>query len=147
MNKNTTSNIELLNILQKENIIINGIYAKNQLTKPLKDGFYIINLNNSNQDGSHWTVLYKINDSYSLYFDAFGFKAPEIVENLLLYKYDYNKIQIQDINSTSCGFYCIAFIKFLYMKRNYKQAFKTFCSLFTDNTIRNEIILNRLLYG
>ena len=36
MNKNTTSNIELLNILQKENIIINGIYAKDQLNKPLK---------------------------------------------------------------------------------------------------------------
>ena len=89
-------------------------------------------------------MLYKINDAYSIYFDAFGFKAPEIIEDLL-YKYEYNKKQIQDINSTSCGFYCVAFIKFLYMKRNYKQAFKTFCCLFSDDTIRNEIILKKPL--
>ncbi len=76
-----------MNILQKENIKINGVYAKDELKKPLKDGFYIINLNNSDQSGSHWTVLYKINDGYSFYFDAFGFKSPEIVEDLL-YKYE-----------------------------------------------------------
>jgi hypothetical protein len=146
MNKNTTSNIDLLNILQNENISINGVYPKDKLKKPLKDGFYIINLNDSDEAGSHWTVLYKINDGYSLYFDAFGFKSPEIVEDIL-YKYGYNKMQIQDINSTSCGFYCIAFIKFMNNKKDHIKAFKTFCSLFTDDTIRNEIILNHLLYG
>jgi hypothetical protein len=146
MNKNTTSNIDLLNILKKENITINGVFPKDKLEHPLKDGFYIINLNDSDEAGSHWTVLYKLNDAYSLYFDAFGFKPPEIIEDLL-YKYGYTKQQIQDINSTSCGFYCIAFIKFMYNKRDYVKSYRAFCSLFSEDTIRNEIILNHLLYG
>ena len=146
MELNTTSNIDLLAILQNENILINGVYPKDRLKKPLKHGFYIINLNDSDQPGSHWTVLYCINEAYSMYFDAFGFKAPECIEDLL-HRYDYNKKQIQSIDSTSCGFYCIAFIKFMHMKKNYKKAFKTFCKLFNSDTCMNEIVLHNILYG
>ncbi len=52
MNKNTTSNIYLLNILQKENITINDVFPKDKLEQPLKDGFYIINLNDSDESAS-----------------------------------------------------------------------------------------------
>ena len=146
MELNTTSNMDLLAILEKENILINGVYPKDMIHKPLKSGFYIINLNDSDEPGSHWTVLYCINDAYSMYFDPFGFKAPECIEDVL-HRYDYNKKQIQSIDSTSCGFYCIAFIKFMHMKKNYKKAFKTFCKLFNGDTIRNEIVLHNILYG
>ena len=146
MELNTTSNMDLLAILEKENILINGVYPKDRLKKPLKQGFYIINLNNSDETGSHWTAMYCVNGAYSLYFDAFGFKAPECIEDVL-HRYDYNKKQIQSIDSTSCGFYCIAFIKFMHMKKNCKRAFKTFCKLFTGDTIRNEIVLHNILYG
>ena len=47
MELNTTSNMDLLAILQNENILINGVYPKDRLHKPLKQGFYIINLNDS----------------------------------------------------------------------------------------------------
>lgn len=144
MNKNLTSNTELLDILKNDNIKINGVFAKDKLKKPL-DGFYIINLDNSDGPGTHWTVLYKINDGFSLYYDSFGFPAPEEIEDLL-HKYEYNKKQIQDINSTSCGFYCIAFIKFMINKQDKLKAFDTFCNLFRTNTIDNEIILHQLLY-
>jgi hypothetical protein len=117
MNRNLTSNTELLDILKNDNIKINGVFAKDKLKKPLKDGFYIINLDNSDGPGTHWTALYKINDGFSLYYDSFGFPAPEEIEDLL-HKYEYNKKQIQDIKSTSCGFYCIAFIKFMINKQD-----------------------------
>ena len=145
MNKNLTSNTELLDILKNDNIKINGVFAKDQLKKPLKDGFYIINLDNSDGPGTHWTALYKINDGFSFYYDSFGFIAPEEIEDLL-HKYEYNKKQIQDIKSTSCGFYCIAFIKFMINKQDKMKAFNTFCNLFRTNTIDNEIILHQLLY-
>jgi hypothetical protein len=145
MNKNLTSNTELLDILKNDNIKINGVFAKDQLKKPLKDGFYIINLDNSTGEGTHWTALYKINDGFSFYYDSFGFPAPEEIEDLL-HKYEYNKKQIQDIKSTSCGFYCVAFIKFMINKQDKMKAFNTFCNLFRTNTIDNEIILHQLLY-
>lgn len=146
MNKNLTSNIELLDILKNDNIKIIGVFAKDKLKNAsLKYGFYIINLDNSDGPGTHWTVLYKINDGFSLYYDSFGFPAPEEVEDLL-HKYEYNKKQIQDIKSNSCGFYCIAFIKFMINKQDILLAFNTFCNLFRSNTIDNEIILHQLLY-
>ena len=145
MNKNLTSNTELLDILKNDNIKINGVFAKDQLKKPLKDGFYIINLDDSTGEGTHWTALYKINDGFSFYYDSFGFIAPSEIEDLL-HKYEYNKKQIQDIKSTSCGFYCIAFIKFMINKQDKMKAFNTFCNLFRTNTIDNEIILHQLLY-
>jgi hypothetical protein len=145
MLNNITSNTELLEILKKYNININGVYAKDQIKKPLKDGFYIINLDNSDGKGTHWTALYKINDAFSLYWDSFGFPAPQNIDDIL-YKYDYNKKQIQDIDSTSCGFYCIAFIKFLSDKSDKLSAFKTFCNLFGKSTTDNEFILYQLLY-
>jgi hypothetical protein len=43
MKNNITSNIDLLEILKKANIKINGVYTKDQLKAPLKEGFYIIN--------------------------------------------------------------------------------------------------------
>ena len=145
MNKNLTSNTELLDILKNDNIKINGVFAKDKLKKPLKDGFYIINLDDSDGPGTHWTALYKINDGFSFYYDSFGFIAPSEIEDLL-HKYEYNKKQIQDIKSTSCGFYCIAFIKFMINKQDKMKAFNTFCNLFRTNTIDNEIILHQLLY-
>ena len=146
MNRNLTTNTELLDILKNDNIKINGVFAKDKLKKPLKDGYYIINLDDSTGEGTHWTALYKINDGFSLYYDSFGFPAPEEIEDLL-HKYEYNKKQIQDIKSTSCGFYCIAFIKFMINKQDKMKAFNTFCNLFRANTIDNEIILHQLLYA
>jgi hypothetical protein len=143
---NTTSNIDLIDILNKTNINnFNGVYPKDRLNKPLKNGFYIINLQDSGGTGTHWTALYKINDGFSLYWDSFGFPAPENIEDIV-YKYEYNKKQIQDIDSTSCGFYCVAFIKFMYNKQDKLTAFNTFCNLFGTNTKDNEFILYQLLY-
>jgi hypothetical protein len=143
---NTTSNIDLIDILNKTNINnFNGVYPKDRLNKPLKNGFYIINLQDSGGPGTHWTALYKINDGFSLYWDSFGFPPPENIEDIV-YKYEYNKKQIQDIDSTSCGFYCVAFIKFMYNKQDKLTAFNTFCNLFGTNTKDNEFILYQLLY-
>jgi len=147
MKNNITSNTELLDIIKYNKVKnFNGVYPKDQMKKPLKDGFYIVNLDNSDGSGTHWCSLYKINNGFSLWWDSFGFPAPENIEDLLN-KYEYNKKQIQDIDSTSCGFYCIAFILFLQKKQDKKKAFDIFCNLFGNNTKDNEYILYKLLYG
>ena len=146
MKNNITSNIELEQILNNKVKNFNGVYPKDLMKKPLKDGFYIVNLDDSTGEGTHWCALYKINDGFSIWWDSFGFPAPENIESLL-HKYDYNKKQIQDIDSTSCGFYCVAFINFMKNKQDKKKAFDTFIKLFGTNTVNNEIILHQLLYG
>ena len=107
MINNTLSNFNIDEILNKYNIKYNGIFSKDKIPSKILNGFYIINLQNSNMGGgTHWTSLYKINDGYSLYWDAFGFPAPQDIVDKL-HCYDYNHKDIQDIDSCSCGYYCI----------------------------------------
>ncbi len=58
----------------------------------------------------------------------------------------YYDLEIQDINSTACGFYCVAFILYLNKKMNIEKAFMEFINLFGKDTERNEAILYQILY-
>lgn len=141
---NVLSDKDIIEILDHYKIPINAIKQKDRLNS-LKYGYYIINLQSSEDgNGTHWTALY-YNPEKSYYFDSFGFPPPEEIEQLLD-KYEYNKHQIQNIDSSSCGFYCIAFIKFMYSKKDKQKAFNTFINIFKKNTFQNEKILNGILY-
>ena len=49
---------------------INGVYSKDNLPK-IKDGAYIINLDEYSDIGTHWVALYVQYDNIT-YFDSFG---------------------------------------------------------------------------
>ena len=53
----------------------NGVYLRNNLSK-VKDGEYIINLDEFKSIGTHWVALY-VNDNNVTYFDSF------VVEHIL----------------------------------------------------------------
>ena len=90
----------------------------------MKIGFYVVNLDDSTHTGTHWTSFY-YNPVYSIYIDAFGFIALEQVQNKIR-PYMYSDIDIQDMDSSACGYYCIAFIKFLYGKHDKYKYFEAF---------------------
>jgi hypothetical protein len=70
--------------------------------KKLKTGeSVIINLNGN----SHWTALIKLDTLY--YFDSFGIIAPKSLETV---DYIYSEVDLQKMNSTACGWYCLAFL-------------------------------------
>ena len=48
----------------------NGAYSGDNLQK-IKDGVYIINLDEYSDIGTHWVALYAQNN-YVIYFDSFG---------------------------------------------------------------------------
>ena len=49
----------------------NGVYSRDNLPK-IKDGAYVINLDEYSDIGTHWVALYvQINNSVT-YFDSFG---------------------------------------------------------------------------
>ena len=99
----------------------------------------MVNLNGH----SHWTCLLKDGNKY-FYFDSYGFPASEEIEEQIG-EYIYSDNQLQDMNSSSCGYYCIAWMHYMDSRKNKESAFADFLSLFTKNTKNNERILHKWL--
>ena len=143
---NALSDMDIKYILKAQKIKLNGVYMKDEFPSKLKNGFYVINLQSSNDgNGTHWTALY-YSSKHSFYFDPFGFLAPIEIEQKLK-TYLYNDKQIQNLKSTACGYYCIAFILFMDGQKNKEMGFKSFVDVFSNNSKRNDEILYNLLYN
>ena len=140
------SNFDLIRIAKERNIPLNDVIAKDQTKKLKKDGNYVINLENHNQPGSHWTALI-MSAKDCVYFDSFGMPPPEKVYQFLEKKYGkvyFSKIEIQDIDSTFCGYFCLAFLKFVKERRGtLVQKLQNFQKLFKENTKQNDGVLER----
>ena len=145
---NALSNLEIIDIIKNRNLEkhFGGVYSKDQLRELIKDKFYIVNLQDHDEgNGSHWVAFYYNYPSTSIYFDSYGFIAPRDVQKRIT-PYIFNDKDIQDFNSSACGFYCIAFIKFLHDKTDKEKMYNTFLKLFKLETIKNDKILQELLY-
>ena len=60
----------------------NGIYSINNLTK-IKDGAYVINLDEYESVATHWVALY-VNGDNIIYFDRFGVEhIPKEIEKFI----------------------------------------------------------------
>ena len=68
-------------------INLNGVYSRNNLPK-IKDGAYIINLDEYKSIGTHWIALY-VNGNNIIYFDSFGVEhiPKEIKQIFIEYKH------------------------------------------------------------
>ena len=62
-------NFEMQKYYQNESRF-NGVYSRDNLTE-IKDGAYVINLDEYSDIGIHWVALYAINNDVT-YFDSFG---------------------------------------------------------------------------
>ena len=75
--------------------------------KVTKNECMIINLDESRNQGTHWTSLF-IKNKIPYYFDSYGFPPPEEVKRY--YSADsryYNSFEIQKVNEVICGHYSI----------------------------------------
>jgi hypothetical protein len=116
-----------------------GCFIDDKMPSKLSNGYYVVNLNGH----SHWTVLLKDGKKY-FYFDSYSFPASQEIEDQIG-EYIYSDVQLQDMNSTSCGFYCLAFMKWMEKNKNKELAYTNFLKLFTKDTKENESILHSLL--
>lgn len=117
-----------------------NIISKDEIDAITKNGNYIVNLENHNQNGSHWTALC-MSAKKCLYMDSFSMPPPEKLFDYLEKKYkkvNYNRMEIQDMDSTYCGYFCIAFFKFM---KNKNATLKGFQRLFSPDTKKNDGIL------
>lgn len=139
----TLSDTDISNLCFKLNLPLENILMRDEIKDNLKQGFYVVNLDTSDNEGTHWTVVYSF-PLKSVYFDSFGFVPPLELEEKIK-PYVYNDKDIQDWNSDACGWYAIAFIKFLHDKIDKEIAFKEFLRLFKSNTKENDKVLKEYL--
>ena len=92
----------------------NGIYSRNNLPRQIRDGAYIINLDEYTDLGTHWIALF-CNRSKIVYFDSFGVEhvPEEIKEFVGNENIKANIFRVQAKNSVMCGYFCIGFIDFM----------------------------------
>ena len=97
----------------------NGIYSRNQLLNKIKDGAYVINLNEHKDTGTHW-IAWFCNRSEIVYFDSFHVEhvPEEITEFIGNKNIKANIFRIKANNSIMCGYFCIGFIDFMLAGKN-----------------------------
>ena len=134
---NETSDKDLMEMCKQYDIQCHGCFVPDELTE-LKKGNYIINLNGQ----SHWCGL--ICDDTCCYFDSFGFPPNEQLIDMMK-DYVYNPYNIQALPSSSCGFYVVAFLKWMKGKKDKEKSFQLFLEQFVNKLRDNEIILASML--
>jgi hypothetical protein len=83
----TLTNSDLYSICIRLKIKLNGIYMKDELPSDLKEGNYIINLQNHDENGSHWTCFIK-NANNIFYYDSFGVVMPQNAYDIFIKNVD-----------------------------------------------------------
>jgi len=120
---------------------LKGIYSRDELNE-IPHGACIVNLDKHRYGGTHWTAIYR-KGNVIFYFDAFGEIAPEKLDKLMC-PYVFNGTDIQGLNSSSCGQFCVAFLKHMDKNPTIKR-FGDFLNCFSINYIQNEDVLKSLL--
>ena len=81
----SVDNFEIQKYYQNESRF-NEVYFRDNLPDKIKDGAYVINLDEYSDIGTHWIALYALNNNFT-YFDSFGVEhIPKILKHLLVIK-------------------------------------------------------------
>ena len=118
----------------------NGVYSRDSLPK-IKDGTYVININEYSDIRTHWIALYVRNNNVT-YFDIFGVEhiTKEIKTFINNKNIKINIFRIQAHNSVTCGYFCIGFINFVLAGKTLTE----YTNLFSPNNFKknDDIVLN-----
>ena len=94
----------------------NGVFSRDNLpNNNIKNGAYVINLDEYRDIGTHWVALY-LNNKTIIYFDSFGVEhvAKEIMKFIGNKNILTNIFRIQAYDSIMSGYFCIGFINFMF---------------------------------
>jgi hypothetical protein len=106
------SNIQLLHAAEKLKIKnMRGVFVRNELpNRPKKVECGILNLDDSQGLGTHWTAWIK-NGNEKLYFDSYGLAPPVELVAYLKNPVYYNSERIQPDGEVFCGHLCLYILK------------------------------------
>ena len=117
----------------------NDVYSRDNLSK-IKDGAYVMNLDEYSYIGTHWIAFYVHNDDVT-YFDSFCVEhIPKEIKAFIKNKnIATNIFRIQAYDLIMCGYFCIGFIDFMLAGKTLTE----FTNLFSPNNFKknDDIIL------
>ena len=93
----------------------NGVFSRDNLPNTIKNGAYVVNLDEYRGNGTHWVALC-VNNKTIIYFDSFGVEniPNEIMKFINCKNIITNIYRIQAYDSIMCGYFCIGFINFMF---------------------------------
>ena len=115
----------------------------------------VVNLDPCTEEGRHWTCIYIDENQFGFYFDSFGglqdrkdFPGIDHVIQAIEKNckwWTYNPFQLQGIESTSCGHFCVVLLNLLLSGRSIVD----YWSLFSDDHAYNDYVVRALtsVYG
>ena len=137
------NNFQILKYYQNEPRF-NGVYYRDKLPDKIKDGAYVINLNELSNNGTHWIVLYALNNNVT-YFDNFRIEhVPKwikvFIDKSIVATYIF---RVQAYYSVTCGYFCTGFIDFMLAGKTLTD----FTNLFSPNYFQknDDIILKHFM--
>ena len=138
MTPHPLTNFEIQTYYQNETRFI-GVYSRDNLPDKIKDGAYVINLDEYSDIGTHWIALY-VNNKTVTYLDSFGIEhIPKEVKKFIDNRNIISNIyKIQNYDSIMCGYFCIGFIDYMFKGRSLTD----YTNLFKKS---DDIILNYFL--
>ena len=118
-----------------------GVYSRDNLPNKIRDGAYVINLDEYSDIGTHWIALY-VKNNVVTYFDSFGVEhiPKEIIKFIENRNIKTNIFRIQAYDSIMCGYFCIGFIDFMFKGKTLTE----YTNLFSPNDFKknDDTILN-----
>ena len=118
----------------------NGAYSRDNLHE-IRDGAYVINLDEYSNIRIHWVAWY-VQNSAVTYFDSFGVEhLPKETRTFISNKnIKTNIFRIQAYDSIMCGYFCIGFIDYMLAGK----ILTDFTNLFSPNNFKRnyDVILN-----
>ena len=143
MSRHPLRNFDIKAYFQNEPRFI-GVYSRDNLPNKIKDGAYVINLDEYSDVGTNWIALY-VNNKAVTYFHSFGVEhIPKEIKKFINNKNIIaNIFRIQADDSVMCGYFCIGFIDYIFMGKNLTD----YTNFFSPNNFKtnDDIILNYFL--
>ena len=143
-----------INLLLKNVPNYQGSFAVDELNE-IKVSFYptfvVINLDKRENEGTHWIAI-AIYQTQMFICDSLGGLLPDetFPQPLVDFIYPLAKMrklhitkQLQPLNSTLCGLYCVTFIK----EMAEHNCFSEFIRLFSTNYLQNDTLVKFLNKG
>ena len=112
----------------------NGVFSEDNLANIIKNGAYVINLDEYRDIGTHWVAFY-VNNKTVTDFDSFGVEhtPKEIVKFIDNEKIITNIFRIQ-AHDSMCGYFCIGFINFMFNGNSLMD----YTGLFSPNNLKKK---------
>ena len=109
------TNFEIQKYYQNE-ARFNGVYSRYNLPSKIKDGAYVIDLDEYSDIRTHWVALYVVNKNVSC-FDSFVVEhIPKEIKKFIngSLSITTNIFRIQPYDLIMCRYFCIGFINFMF---------------------------------